>query len=153
MDLEKEVKQLRKENTELRELIIKLDKLLYITDEALDVILNKQGITVRNTNITDLYELTTFKQSSKTTVRYYYKQEYLLSAPEDMKEELQLKFNELMNLRPKLSFEEVKQELKTYKNDVTEEPSTADIKDLVESSLIDIVEIEELEDSGVVTNG
>ena len=153
MDLEKEVKQLRKENTELRELIIKLDKLLYITDEALDVILNKQGITVRNTNITDLYELTTFKQSSKTTIRYYYKQEYLLSAPEDMKEELQLKFNELMNLRPKLSFEEVKQELKTYKNDVTEEPSTADIKDLVESSLIDIVEIVELEDSGVVTNG
>ena len=153
MDLEKEVKQLRKENTELRELIIKLDKLLYITDEALDVILNKQGITVRNTNITDLYELTTFKQSSKTTVRYYYKQEYLLSAPEDMKEELQLKFNELMNLRPKLSFEEVKQELKTYKNDVTEEPSTAVIENLVESSLIDVVEIEELEDSGVVTNG
>ena len=153
MDLEKEVKQLRKENTELRELIIKLDKLLYITDEALDVILNKQGITVRNTNITDLYELTTFKQSSKTTVRYYYKQEYLLSAPEDMKEELQLKFNELMNLRPKLTFEEVKQELKTYKNDVTEEPSTAVIENLVESSLIDVVEIEELEDSGVVTNG
>ena len=153
MDLEKEVKQLRKENTELRELIIKLDKLLYITDEALDVILNKQGIIIGNNTITDLYELTTFKQSSKTTVRYYYKQEYLLSAPKDMKEELQLKFNELMNLRPKLSFEEVKQELKTYKNDVTEKPSAEVIEDLVESSLIDVVEIEELEDSGVVTNG
>ena len=135
MQLEKEVKQLRKENTELRELIKNLYKLLYVTDEALDVVLNKQGIKVRNIYITDLYKLTTFKQSSNTTVRYYYKSEYLLSAPEEMKEELQLKFNELMNLRPKLSLEEVKQELKIYKNDVTEEPS-APIGILADSFLI-----------------
>ena len=116
MQLEEEVKQLKEENIQLKEDISKLQKLIYITDEALDVVLAKNDIQVRNVTITDLYELKTVNQSSKTTVRYYFKQVYLLSAPEDLKEELQLEFNNLMNLRPKLSLEEVKSELRFYKD-------------------------------------
>jgi len=143
MQLEKEVKQLKKENSKLKEQIKKLNDYIYIIDEALDVILSKHGLTVRNITITDLYELTVHNQSSKNTVRYYYKNEYLLSAPEEMKEELQLKFNELMNLRPKLSINEVKQELKKYKEDVTEEHFS--FKD---NALIKYYELE-----GAVNNG
>lgn len=88
-------------------------------------------------NNTDLYELTIYNQSSKSTVRYYYNNEYLLSAPEEMKEELQLKFNELMNIRPKLSINEVKQELKIYKEDATEDYSEV-VVDLTENSLNEV---------------
>lgn len=94
-----------------------------------------------NENNVDLYELKVYNQSSKSTVRYYYNNEYLLSAPEEMKEELQLKFNELMNLRPELSINEVRQELKTYKEDVTEDLSEG-IEDLTENSLNEIGKLE-----------
>ena len=121
MQLEEEVKQLKEENIQLKEDISKLQKLIYITDEALDVVLAKVDLKVRNVNITDLYELKTVNQSSKTTVRYYYKSEYLLSAPEDLKEDLELEFNNLMNLRPKLSLKEVKEELRFYKDMLQQE--------------------------------
>lgn len=116
MQVEEEIKQLKEENLKLKKCISKLADSLYITDEALDVVLAKNDIQVRNVTITDLYELKTVNQTSKTTVRYYFKQEYLLSAPENLKEELQLEFNNLMNLRPKLSLEEVKSELRFYKD-------------------------------------
>ena len=93
-----------------------MEDLLYITDEALDVVLNKMDLAVQNKTITDLYELKTTNQTSNTTVRYYVKNEYLLSAPEELKEELTLEFNRLMNIRPKLSLEEVKSELRFYKD-------------------------------------
>lgn len=115
MQVEEEVKQLKEEVLKLKKYISLLEKALYVTDEALDVVLNNNNLQVRNTTITDLFELKTVNQTSKTTVRYYFQQEYLLSAPEELKEELELEFNNLMNLRPKLSLEEVKSELRFYK--------------------------------------
>ena len=143
MQLEEEIKQLKEENLQLKEQLNRLYKLYYITDEALDVVLTKMDLTVNNTTITDIYELKTVPQTSKSTVRYYCKSEYLLSAPEELKAELELEFNRLMNLRPKKSFKEVQQELKNYKDMLlAEEELSAPTEVLAENSLIAVHELD-----------
>lgn len=124
--MQEEIKKLKKENIQLKKQLKCLFDLLYITDEALDVVLNKMNLEVHNKTITDLYELKTTNQTSNTTVRYYVKNEYLLSAPEELKEELTLEFNRLMNIRPKLSIEEVKTELRFYKEMLLAEVPTSE---------------------------
>ncbi len=141
MQLEEEIEKLKEENFKLKEGLRRLSKLYYITDEALDVVLTKMDIQVNNGVVTDLYRLKTVKQNSKTTVRYYYQSEYLLSAPEDLKEELELEFNRLMNLRPKKSVAEVKKELRFFKDMLQQEeqlvilPEATDVEGVVTDGL------------------
>ena len=124
--MQEEIQKLKEENIQLKKQMKELYKLIYVTDEALDVVLNEMNLTVNNRTVTNLYGLKTVNQTSKTTVRYYFKSEYLFSAPEELKEELTLEFNRLMNLRPKLSLEEVKTELRFYKEMLLTEVPTSE---------------------------
>lgn len=62
------------------------------------------------------YKLKTTAQTNSKNKRYYYKSNYLLTAPESLKHELTVEFNRLMNAEPKVSLENIIQDLKFYKD-------------------------------------
>jgi len=65
------------------------------------------------------YELRTSPQTQSKNYRYYYKSNYLFTAPLNLKNALAIEFNNLMNSN--LSFENVVAELKIYKDSLINE--------------------------------
>ena len=72
------------------------------------------------------YHLRTSPQTQSRNYRYYYKSNYLFTAPLNLKNILTVEFNRLMNSN--LSFENVVEELKVYKESLALELSSNGIQ-------------------------
>lgn len=109
VELEKENEKLLKVNAELKadnkSLKNKLDE-LEATVKELEVYVP----------VEHQYKLRLNSQAQSDNMRYYFRSCYLLSAPAEYKEKIEAEFNKLMGFG--LSANEVKQELKFYKNDL-----------------------------------
>jgi len=125
-DLDKtleKVENLEEENTELKESVKELTK----ENKSLKVLLNQYEEDISENYVPlDLlsYKLRTQNQTSSKNKRYYYKSNYLFTAPQGLLYDLTIEFNRLMNLKPKLTFDEVSEELRTYKDTLMLEVSS-----------------------------
>ena len=109
------VENLETENTALKESVKELTK----ENKSLKVLLNQYEEDISENYVPlDLlsYKLRTQNQTSSKNKRYYYKSNYLFTAPQGLLYDLTIEFNRLMNLKPKLTFDEVSEELRTYKD-------------------------------------
>lgn len=109
------VENLENENTTLKQSVKELTK----ENKSLKVLLNQYEEDISENYVPlDLlsYELRTSNQTGSKNKRYYYKSNYLFTAPQGLLYDLTIEFNRLMNLKPKLTFEEVSTELRTYKD-------------------------------------
>jgi len=117
------VENLEEENTALKESVKELTK----ENKSLKVLLNQYEEDISENYVPlDLlsYKLRTQNQTSSKNKRYYYKSNYLFTAPQGLLYDLTIEFNRLMNLKPKLTFEEVSEELRTYKDTLMLEVSS-----------------------------
>ena len=108
------VDTLEKENTTLKASVKELKK----ENKGLKVLLNQYEEDISENYVPlDLlhYQLRTSNQTGSKNKRYFYKSNYLFTAPQGLLYDLTIEFNRLMNMKPKLSFNEVTEELKTYK--------------------------------------
>ena len=114
---------LEKENSTLKASVKELKK----ENKGLKVLLNQYEEDFSENYVPlDLlsYELRTSNQTGSKNKRYYYKSNYLFTAPQGLLYDLTVEFNRLMNLKPKLTFEEVTEELRTYKDSLMLEVSS-----------------------------
>lgn len=107
--LKASVKELNKENKSLKVLLNQYEEDFSENYVPLDLL---------------SYELRTSNQTGSKNKRYYYKSNYLFTAPQGLLYDLTVEFNRLMNLKPKLTFEEVTEELRTYKDSLMLEVSS-----------------------------
>ena len=107
--LKASVKELKKENKSLKVLLNQYEEDFSENYVPLDLL---------------SYELRTSNQTGSKNKRYYYKSNYLFTAPQGLLYDLTVEFNRLMNLKPKLTFEEVTEELRTYKDSLMLEVSS-----------------------------
>ena len=117
------VANLENENTTLKASVKELE----LENKSLKVLLNQYEEDISENYVPlDLltYKLRTQNQTSSKNKRYYYKSNYLFTAPKGLLYDLTVEFNRLMNLKPKLTFEEVTEELKTYKESLMLEVSS-----------------------------
>lgn len=109
------VENLEEENSTLKASVKELEK----ENKSLKVLLNQYEEDISENYVPlDLlsYELRTSNQTGSKNKRYYYKSNYLFTAPQGLLYDLTIEFNRLMNLKPKLTFDEVSEELRTYKD-------------------------------------
>ena len=109
------VENLEEENSTLKASVKELEK----ENKSLKVLLNQYEEDISENYVPlDLlsYELRTSNQTGSKNKRYYYKSNYLFTAPQGLLYDLTIEFNRLMNMKPKLTFDEVSEELRTYKD-------------------------------------
>lgn len=109
------VENLEKENSALKTSVKELEK----ENKSLKVLLNQYEEDISENYVPlDLlhYQLRTSNQTGSKNKRYFYKSNYLFTAPQGLLYDLTVEFNRLMNVKPKLDFEEVSEELRTYKD-------------------------------------
>lgn len=97
-------------NDEIRELKATVESYKETHDE------NNMLEEVEKVPVTTKPELKIYKQNSASTVRYYYKNEYLFSAPESYFEKLNEELNNVLIMNPDLDMDTVKINLITSKN-------------------------------------
>ena len=117
------VENLEEENSTLKASVKELEK----ENKSLKVLLNQYEEDISENYVPlDLlsYELRTSNQTGSKNKRYYYKSNYLFTAPQGLLYDLTIEFNRLMNMKPKLTFDEVSEELRTYKDSLMLEVSS-----------------------------
>ena len=103
VELEKENEKLKASNQSLKNKIADLEA-------------KGKELEVYVPTVEHQYKLRLNNQAQSDNMRYYFRSCYLLSVPAEYREKLEAEFNKLMSFG--LSANEVKQELRFYKNDL-----------------------------------
>jgi len=137
LELTDELKEVRKELKELKSDFSQLNALFFNATESLSKQISEVPvIVIGETSIGEnilSYHLRTSPQTQSKNHRYYYKSNYLFTAPLNLKNILTIEFNRLMNSN--LSFESVVEELKVYKDSLETELKANGIQTELEGSV------------------
>ena len=121
--LANEIDERKNEIAELKSDFSQLEQLFFDAVESLKKDIGEVPVAVFGEVPIDenilKYELRTSPQTQSKNYRYYYKSNYLFTAPLNLKNALAIEFNNLMNSN--LSFENVVAELKIYKDSLINE--------------------------------
>ena len=121
--LANEIDERKNEIAELKSDFSQLEQLFFDAVESLKKDIGEVPVAVFGEVPIDenilKYELRTSPQTQSKNYRYYYKSNYLFTAPLNLKNALAVEFNNLMNSN--LSFENVVAELKIYKDSLINE--------------------------------
>ena len=121
--LANELEERKNEITELKNDFSQLEQLFFNAVESLKKDIGEVPVAVFGEDPIDekilKYNLRTSPQTQSKNYRYYYKSNYLFTAPLNLKNALAIEFNNLMNSN--LSFENVIEELKIYKDSLITE--------------------------------
>lgn len=101
---------LQSENKKLKTMLKKVTK----SDNGNNTLEEPEEVNVT----TKEHELKTYNQKSQYTVRYYYKSQYLFSAPESYHEKLQGELNKILFLNPDLDIDTLKKRLIHFRNNI-----------------------------------